>query len=150
MVLNKNVLLLCLLLIGFTSWAQNRRNFDSYLSKEDMSELLLKRSKAYKRNGWITLGAGPVIVAIGRYYVQKDPYTMNGNSTGGWTISESESHKVGRALVALGVGVGLCSPYFFIRAGQLKKKARLVLSDESTGFVNHQKTFPGIGIQIGF
>lgn len=151
MSLNKNTfLLLCVLLLGFSSLAQNRRSFESYLSKEEMGELLLKRSKAGKRSGWITLGAGPLIVAVGAHYIRKDPYTMSGNSAGGWTISESESHQVGSALVALGVGVTLCSPYFFIRAGQLKKKARLILSDESTGFVNHSKTFTGLGIQINF
>jgi hypothetical protein len=129
------------------SFAQNRLAHS--FSREETTEILLDKSKKEKTKGFISLGGGLALSAVGIALLKKDPNTLTANGSG-WTVTESDNHVLGGVILGLGTVTTLTSPFLFARAGRLKHKAKLVLSDESTSFLSKKLSVPSIGVQIGF
>jgi hypothetical protein len=129
------------------SFGQNRQGHR--FSREETAEILLDRSKKDRTEGVIALGGGIALSAIGIHLMQKDPYTTTLTASS-LTVRRSDNYIWGASLLALGVTSALSSPFFFLRAGRLKHKARLMMSDESTSFLNTKIFVPSFALKISF
>lgn len=129
------------------SFAQSRLGHQ--FSREETVEILLDKSKKENIKGFVALGGGMALSGVGIHFLRKDPYEI-GNNGSTLTVSESDNHVLGACLLGLGVTSILTSPFLFIHAGRLKHKAKLLLSDESTSFLNKKISVPSAGIQIDF
>lgn len=129
------------------SSAQSRQGYR--FSKEETIEILLDKSKKENIKGFVALGGGLALSGIGIHFLRKDPYELASNGST-LTVSESDNHVLGACLLGVGVTSVLTSPFLFVHAGRLKHKAKLLLSDESTSFLNKKISVPSIGIQINF
>ncbi len=127
------------------SFSQSRHRF----STEETAEILLDRSKKENVRGFVTLGCGLVFSGVGLHLIKKEQYVFTPNSTG-WSVSRSDNYIWGKTLLVLGTASAITSPFLFIHAGKLKRKAKLMLSDESTSLLNKKLSIPSVGIQVPF
>lgn len=134
-----------MLVLNALTFAQDRN--PNRFSREETGEILLDKSKKEKTKGFIALGGRLGLSAIGIHLLKKDPNTITSNGTG-LVVSESDNHLWGGVFLGIGVATTLSSPFFFIRSGRFKRKAKLLLSDESTSFLNQKLSIPSVGIQI--
>lgn len=82
----------------------------SVIAQDIKPEDLLAKSKRKRNTGWILLGGGTALVVIGA-------------AAGGSERNTLEQSFKGLVPATIGLASGLASIPFFIRAGQLKRKA---------------------------
>lgn len=102
-------------------------------------DFYMRRSKTYRIAGWSTLGAGLLLSGIGLLVANGDYATNNANSNTAATLTIA------------GATSGIVSIPFMIMASAYKHKARLMVSNQKTGFgvpSNVSKDIAGITMSI--
>lgn len=129
------------------SFAQSRQGYR--FSREESVEILLDQSKKENIKGFVALGGGLALSGISIHFLRKDPFQLSSNGSG-MTVSESDNHILGASLLAGGVTLIAGSPFLFIRAGRLKKKAKLLMSNEAASLLDQTISVPSIAFRISF
>lgn len=120
-----------------------------HLSKQDLGEFLLYKSKREKTKAIGTAVVGPVLTGIGLYlYNKKTMEPVPGAA--GMQEKRSPIRVIGLLMGSLGITTTVCSIPLFVSATSLKREARLVLSSQSSSYINSHLALPGLGVQISF
>lgn len=119
-----------------------------HLSKKDLSEFLLYKSKREKTKAIVTVVAGPVLTGIGIYLYKKpnEPLPVGP----GMDEKRSPTRVIGILLASLGITTTVCSIPLFVSASSLKREARIVITDPPTVYRNRGVAWPGLGLQVSF
>ncbi len=143
----KIILSLCFIITVSESCAQLNDTLQSKIHPKASSDLLFKKSGNQNTIAWILLGAGAGLgiagLAVGEGGVKRvwsDPVdrTLSTVSTGG-------------ALALVGGASMLASIPFFIASGKNRRKASVMLKDESVSFsrqLHFGKSFISLGISV--
>lgn len=120
------------------------------LSKQDLYEYFLDKSRKQKKQAWMALIGGPVLTATGVYIASKGGPTLSGG--GGWvTVRNNDSRSlIGSAIGVLGIATTLSSVPLFIAASKNKRQAALLLKDQPTGFLNRPVDVTGLTLALSF
>ncbi len=143
------LLLLPLFLLCSQAVAQREQAFaGQHLSKKDLGEFLLYKSKREKTKAIVTVVAGPVLTGIGIYLYKKpnEPLPVGP----GMDEKRSPTRVIGILMASLGITTTVCSIPLFVSASSLKREARLVLTEPPTAFRNNGIPLPGLGLQLNF
>ncbi|NTS39563.1 hypothetical protein HRG84_01480 [Flavisolibacter sp. BT320] len=143
------LLLLPLFLLCSQAVAQREQAFaGQHLSKKDLGEFLLYKSKREKTKAIVTVVAGPVLTGIGIYLYKKpnEPLPVGP----GMDEKRSPTRVIGILMASLGITTTVCSIPLFVSAASLKREARLVLTEPPTAFGNNGIPLPGLGLQVNF
>lgn len=130
--------------------AQREQSLASrHLSKADLGEFLLYKSKREKTKAIGTAVTGPVLTGIGLYlYNKKTMEAVPGGA--GMQEKRSPVRMIGMLMASLGITTTVCSIPLFVSAASLKREARLVLSSQSTSYIHSNLALPGLGVQVNF
>lgn len=130
--------------------AQREQSMASrHLSKEDLHEFLLFKSKREKTKAIGTAIAGPVLTGVGLYlYNKKTMEPLPGGS--GIQEKRSPARLIGLLMGSLGITTTVCSIPLFVSAASLKREARLVLTHQSTSVSSSSLALPGLSVQVSF
>ena len=147
--MRRNVLMVFLFLLFCCSnaIAQREQNGVSrHLSREDLHEYLLYKSKQEKTKAITTAIVGPLLTGTGIYlYNLKNTVTLPDGSV---QEKNSSARILGLLIGSLGVSTTLCSIPLFISAAETKKQAQLVLSHQSAAFLNRNSGLTGVGLRV--
>jgi hypothetical protein len=151
--MNPNKVVLVIFLLFFVcghAVAQREQSMASrHLSKEDLREFLLFKSKREKTKAIGTAIAGPVLTGIGLYlYNKKTMEAVPGGA--GMQEKRSPARLIGLLMGSLGITTTVCSIPLFVSAAALKREARLVLSHQSTSYSSPYFALPGLSVQVNF
>jgi hypothetical protein len=151
-------LLSCFLCIGLTSFSQRYdkvfpRKYDDvrWSTKEEGYDFLMDRSRKLKTDAIVALATGPLLTGIGVHLLSKESSTVLVGS-GNWIgVRENDSPNRVYGTILAGVGglTSLTIVPLFIKSAKAKRKANLLVSDQSTSFLNSKIFVPSLGLQIG-
>lgn len=120
-----------------------------HLSKQDLGEFLLYKSKREKTKAMGLAVVGPVLTGMGLYlYNKKSREPVPGGA--GLQEKRSPARLIGLLMGSLGITTTVCSIPLFISAASIKREARLVLSGPSTSSIHPRLALPGLGVQVNF
>ncbi len=130
--------------------AQREQSIASrHLSREDLGEFLLYKSKREKSKAIGTAVAGPVLTGVGLYlYNKKTTEAVPGGT--GMQEKRSPARVIGMLMASLGITTTVCSIPLFISAASLKREARLVITSQSAAYNTSNIALPGVGLQVNF
>lgn len=138
-----------LLICSFSPFAQDYKTNQGFrFSKEDMHNIFLDKAKSQKTKAIVTLSSGPVLTALGIFIASNHGPELGTAGGGSYSVQNSEVGTIGGIIGVAGIAATLSSIHFFISSAKFKKKANLVLTDQSTSFLGKAIIVPGIGIKI--
>ena len=141
------ILTILLLIFCMTIFKVNAQIYktDSTINERHTADLLLKKSKKQKTTAWILLGAGAG-VSIAGYIIGENSYGSNPSDLFGITSPRAQT---GSAMILTGGTAMVASVPFFIASGRKRKKANLILKNESQSFfrpLNYNITILSVGV----
>ncbi len=140
-------------LFCFHSVAQVQQSLASrHLTKADLHEYLLYKSKKEKSKAIGTAIVGPVLTGVGIYLYNKENRTT-GQGTGsliGTQNNSSPAKILGILIGSLGISTTISSIPLFISAANARRVAKLVLSDRSISYLNTRISVPSVGLNVNF
>ena len=113
---------------------------------------MLDKSRKLKTEAIIASITGPIFTGIGLHLLRKeDDISISGN--GGWisvSTSPSSSRVFGAILTSAGAVATISILPLFISSAKMKKKADLILVNESTSLLQSRINIQGVGIRLNF
>ncbi|TJY34668.1 hypothetical protein [Pontimicrobium aquaticum] len=136
----KKTLLLIVFSLGFISQVVSQEiPKNSQKASQELYDFHIRKKKANKLAGWITL-VGGVAMIVGGYGI---------NMSGGIVDGDSTNNNKGLWLSYLGGATTLASIPLFISAGKHKKKAKLQLQQGAIGLYDNVN-YSGLSISFTF
>ena len=119
-----------------------------HLTKEDLHEFLLYKSRQEKTKAIVTAVVGPLLTGTGIYlYHLKNTVTL---PDGSLREKNSSARVLGLLIGSLGVSTTICSIPLFISAAETKKQAKLVLTQQPAAWLNRSVAVPGVALRVSF
>lgn len=143
------VVLSVLLFFCSTAVAQREQTMAGrHLSKEDLHEYLLYKSKGEKTKAITTAIVGPLLTGTGIYLYNLRNTTRSPD--GSLREKHSSARIFGLLIGSLGITTTICSIPLFLSAAETKREAKLVLSQQSAAYLNRNIAVPGVGLRVNF
>lgn len=149
MLTRKTALLLLLAFLTRNVFAQDYKTNPGYrFTKEELHEIYLDKSKDQKKKAFIALSAGPVLTGIGIYIVNKSGPKLIPAGGGFYAVRSSNGELIGGLIGATGILTTASSIPLFISSTKYKKKAALLLTDQTTSYTTLKIFVPSFTVAI--